>query len=512
MKRTNIITLFRSTALIFVLMISTISCEDLLDVQPRNSVSANGVLSSPDAVQAAVNSTYARLRDLSLYGRNMQGLSDALADMAFVTRNSGRLINENLNVQGTSTAPNHFTHWAQSYFAINEININLKAIAENTLSPTPTQAQLDKWNSELRFLRALYYHNLVKAYAYDPGATVPSQDKGGVPLMLEPITTSGAATTALSPRAPVADVYTQIYKDLNDAIAIAPTTGGPFFATKAAAHALLSRVALFNKDYATVVSNATAAIAATGPVIAGAAYVNGFRASQNPESIFEVKFQDANEAVGGVNESNQSTFTSSLSLSALTSQGGWGDLAPNTPLRTLLGITGPTPGSTTVGQICTGTDIRVQLYAIGPGRGSGPKVESIKFIAKNGIAYLDNALVIRRSEMLLNRAEAYATPGSSVFDEALALADLNLLLVARGLTAVSLTGSALYEEILKQRRIEFAFEGHRWFDLKRLGRDVIKEGTVSGALNVPFTDQRILPAIPQREIDANPNLVQNTGY
>jgi starch-binding outer membrane protein, SusD/RagB family len=112
----------------------------------------------------------------------------------------------------------------------------------------------------------------------------------------------------------------------------------------------------------------------------------------------------------------------------------------------------------------------------------------------------------------LNRAEAYATPGSSVFDETLALADLNTLRVARGLATVALTGSALYEEILTQRRIELAFEGHRWFDLKRLGRDVIKEGTVSGAVNVPFTDPRILPAIPQREIDANPNLVQNTGY
>lgn len=498
-----------------VLMLGTISCDDLLDVQPRNSVSADGVLSSPDAVQAAVNSTYARLRELTLYGRNMQGLSEALADNAFVTRNSGRLINENLNTQGTSATPNHFTHWQQSYFGINEININLAAIsAENvgSISPAPTQAQLDKWQSELKFLRALYYHNLVKAYAYDPGATVPSQDKGGVPLMLEPITTSGSATAALSARASVADVYTQIYQDLNDAIAIAPTTGGPFFATRTAAQALLSRVALFNKDYATVVSNATAALTASGPIIAGTAYVNGFRASTNPESIFELKFQDANEAVGGVNESNQSTYTSALSLSALTSQGGWGDLAPNAPFRTQLGITGPVPSSTTVGQFCTGTDIRVQLYAIGPGRGSGPKVECVKFAAKNGIAYLDNVPVIRRSEVLLNRAEAYATPGSPVFDEALALADLNTLRVARGLTAVALTGTALYNEILNQRRIELAFEGHRWFDLKRLGRDVLKAGTVAGATDIPFTDPRILPAIPQRELDANPNLVQNTGY
>jgi hypothetical protein len=301
-------------------------------------------------------------------------------------------------------------------------------------------------------------------------------------------------------------VYTQIYKDLNDAIAIAPTTGGPFFATKAAAQALLSRVALYNRDYATVVSASTAAIASAGALIPGTAYVNGWRATTNPESIFEVKFQDANESLG-VNVSMQSSYTSALSLSALTSTGGWGDFAPSTALKTQLGVSG-----TTVGQITTGADVRGQLYIVGPGRGSGPKIECIKFISKNGIPYLDNVPVIRKTEMYLNRAEAYATPGSSVFDEALALADLNTVRVARGLATVALTGSALYEEILTQRRLEFAFEGHRWFDLKRLGRDVIKASLGSGATDVLFTEARILANIPQREIDGNKNLVQNFGY
>jgi len=120
--------------------------------------------------------------------------------------------------------------------------------------------------------------------------------------------------------------------------------------------------------------------------------------------------------------------------------------------------------------------------------------------------------VIRKTEMYLNRAEAYATPGSPVFDEALALADLNTVRVARGLVAVALTGTALYEEILQQRRLEFAFEGHRWFDLKRLGRDVIKVGLFTGAADLQFTDGRVLANIPQREVDGNPNLVQNFGY
>lgn len=501
MKRNNISTLIRNTALVVALMMGTISCENLLDVEPRSGVAAGTVLSTPDAVQAAINSVYARLRAESQYGKSMLAVSDALADVGFATNNSGRLINESRNILYS-----HFTHWQNSYFAINEININLKAIAETSLSPAPTQAQLDKWNSELRFLRALYYHDLVRAYAYDPGATVPSQDRGGVPLMLQAVTTSSGASAATSPRATVAEVYAQIYTDLTDALVTAPTTGGPFFATRAAANGLFSRVALYNRDYAKVVEQSTAAIAAGGALISGAAYVNGWRATTNPESLFEIKFQDANESLG-VNVSMQSSFTSSLSLSALSTTGGWGDFAPNTAMRAALGVSG-----TTVGQITTGPDTRGQLYIVGPGRGSGAKIECIKFISKNGIPYLDNVPVIRKTEMYLNRAEAYATPGSAVFNEALALADLNTVRVARGLTVVALTGTALYDEILLQRKLEFAFEGHRWFDLKRLGRDVLKQGTFTGAVDVAFTDARILANIPQREIDGNPNLVQNYGY
>ena len=73
----------------------------------------------------------------------------------------------------------------------------------------------------------------------------------------------------------------------------------------------------------------------------------------------------------------------------------------------------------------------------------------------------------------------------------------------------AMTQAQLLEEILRQRRIEFAFEGHRFFDQKRLSRDLVKGPHYN---NVAFTDVRILPAIPQGEIDGNPNLKQNFGY
>ncbi len=494
---------WKNLVLASMLVLSVTSCDDLLNVQPKAQVDANGALTTPDAIQAAINSVYARLRSQANYGRDLLALSDALSDFgSALNSNSGRLLPENRNQSGSS-----FSHWQNSYFAINEININLQAIGDLKFTPAPTAATVNSWIGQLKFLRALYYHDLMRAYAYDPGNIVASQDRGGVPLAITPITASTEASSAKLPRASVAEVYTQIYADLNDAISKLPATGGPFTATQGAANGLLSRVALYNRDYITAANAATAAI--TSPVaslLSGAAYVTGWRASRHPESLFEVKFQDANENIG-VNTSLQTSYSSSLSLAALATQGGFGDFVPTAAFRTNLGITGPVPAAATVGQICTGTDVRSQLYSVGGGRGSGPKIECIKFIGKNGIANLDNVPVIRESEMFLNRAEAYATPGSAVFDETKANADLNAIRVARGLTSVALSGTALQNDIQNQRLLEFAFEGHRWFDLKRRGVDVLK--TPENILN---TDFRRLANIPQREVDGNPNLKQNFGY
>jgi hypothetical protein len=176
---------------------------------------------------------------------------------------------------------------------------------------------------------------------------------------------------------------------------------------------------------------------------------------------------------------------------------------------TLNGGNTTTNFSLSVSGLTRGADVRAQLYEPGTtGRGAS-KVECTKYIGKNGFINLDNIPVVRIAEVYLNRAEAMSTPGSPVFNETAALADLNTIATNRGLTAFTLTGSALYEEVLRQRRLELAFEGHRFFDLKRLGRDLVKAPHYN---TVAFTDIRILAPLPQREIDGNKNLVQNAGY
>src|SRR5690606_31719839 len=109
-------------------------------------------------------------------------------------------------------------------------------------------------------------------------------------------------------------------------------------------------------------------------------------------------------------------------------------------------------------------------------------------------------------EVYLNRAEAYArTPGMAVQ----AMEDVNRIRVRAGLSPVSgLAEDNLIDEVLKQRKLELAFEGHSFFDYKRLGLDIVKpNGNV-----FRFSDYRVLARIPWREFNSNKNLQQNRGY
>jgi len=108
---------------------------------------------------------------------------------------------------------------------------------------------------------------------------------------------------------------------------------------------------------------------------------------------------------------------------------------------------------------------------------------------------------------LLMRAEAYAESGQT----SLAQADLNALRAKRNAAPITASGDALLEAIQDERRRELAFEGHRWFDLKRRGMDITKPA-FGGNPTLPYTDFRILASLPNNQVQNNPMLVQNPGY
>jgi starch-binding outer membrane protein, SusD/RagB family len=500
-------------------------CKKQLEITPKQSIEATGALSTREEINASIVGIYATLKGVRMYGKDLITHPEALADNGYATNKSGRLLNESNNVFGA-----HFTGtiWINGYSAINQINLTLEAIPNLQVVPAISATEKAVWEGQLYFLRALYYFDMARVYAYIPGAVVASQDRGGIPILLKGVANKDSARKLLPPRAPISDVYSLIIDDLKKAeTALTNNALEKNIATKAAAQAMLARVYLYNKDYTNAKVWADNCITLTG----GTArltdqndYVSNWRSADNKETIFQIRYASPGETIG-VNESLQTSFTTLTAPGLTAVTGGFGDLVPSISLLNDLGIT-LTGGNTNA--IFTGNnavvasrtnDVRNQLYEPGTiGRGKS-FVECTKYLGKNGAINLDNTPVTRASEMYLIRAEIQALNTSAVFNAANALADLKVIKSRRyvGYTGSALetadnalTPAALYEEIIRQRRLEFAFEGHRFFDLKRLGRDITK--SAPSTVTLLFTDARILAPILQADVDGNVNLVQNFGY
>jgi hypothetical protein len=106
--------------------------------------------------------------------------------------------------------------------------------------------------------------------------------------------------------------------------------------------------------------------------------------------------------------------------------------------------------------------------------------------------------------MYLTRAEANFREGTAI--GAAPLADINLIRARVNLPAKT---TLTLNDILLERRLELAHEGHIIHDVKRV-RGSINDNTGSDVF--PFDSPRMVFPIPQREMDANPNLIQNAGY
>jgi len=511
--------------IIFFASLATVivSCgkEDLV-IEPRQSIRTENAFTSRQNINAAITGVYAYTKSLRYYGRDMLAVAEALSENGFATGKSGRLINESNNVPNA-----HFVTWQVCYFSIAQINQILAAIPKLIVTPALTPGEIAGWEGQLFFLRALLYHDLMRCYAYEPGIGVPGQDRGGVPIVLSTPGTIEDAIKALPPRASADAVYAQIYKDLDSSLnrLVTPTNFAPATASRVAAQALYARVALYNGDYSKANEMATNVISLTA-IFNRLTNVNSYTGSWtsqiNPESIFEVRFTNPNENPG-VNESLHTTYTTLRDRGNPAVVQGFGDLVGTTTLLTQLGFTGIAAngsGGTFSGRT---DDVRNLLFERGSSARGTARIEVTKFIGKNGFPNLDNVPVIRIPEVLLTRAEArtFATnrngSTNASFDLTAARADLVTLKQRRYVDYVNtqqaadvalVTSDQLFNEILRQRRIEFAMEGHRWFDFKRTA------GRTGPGLStkIGYTDFRMLAVIPQREVDGNVNLSQNFGY
>ncbi|MGI4834295.1 MAG: RagB/SusD family nutrient uptake outer membrane protein [Janthinobacterium lividum] len=221
------------------LLLATASCKkDILDENPQ-SVLTPGFLSTPQGIEAGVTGVYSGFRNI--YG-NEQGIS--LTEAGTDTWTNGIQTNSGLfDYSTTDLTPTNsgaaVNQWGIMYQYINDANGVLQyAATVQGLDPTRVKQLV----AETKVLRAQYYFLLVQQF-------------GDVPLQLNFVTTPTKDIT----RAPLADVYTAILADLNDALAnIANTAAQPGRVTRATALHLLAKVYLTratstatqNTDYA----------------------------------------------------------------------------------------------------------------------------------------------------------------------------------------------------------------------------------------------------------------------
>ncbi len=473
-------------------------CDKTIETEPVQSISAEIALTSTTGVSALLNSVYSSYRGIATVGVLYPEL---LADNLINTINNNNTYrNQELNNHGFGTG-----QWNTNYGIINRSNLIIDAINTGIVADI-TEANAKLYNGEALFLRAWAYFNLITAYGYIPGKEINGWTEG-VPLILTP--TKSVQDVTYPSRSTNAQVYTQIKKDLTDAIVLLTNTSRSekAYISKAAAQALLSRVHLYLDEWDGVITTATEVLntaTVNGKITrvetTGTGLVSHWRTHKDKsESIFELTFA-----------SNENPGTGSLQ--------SWLTIYPAPVNATCTG--NPTRASfadlhipTSLLDLYDVADVRRVTLIEGPycKLGQSGLFFSNKYSGTGGTFGLDNITIFRTSEILLNRAEAYARDNQ--LDKA--AADVNIIRIRAGLIPLDetvLSQQELIDAILLERRLELAFEGHRWYDLIRLKQDVVKAAGSLASGNVAYSDYRILSSVPTAEIDINDNLKQNPGY
>ncbi len=448
---------------LFLASLIMAGCSKKLDIDPRQSVDVNDALNTPADIESAVVGGYSVLGSGSLYGNNLILLPDLIiADENIDWYGTFRSFSDIYNIETDKFNPEAARTWAAAYDAIN--------IANNILSSLDiltNQDQRNRIEGEARFIRGLMYFELIRLFS-NPDPSV--NNNLGVPLILTPSRTEEEASR-LDARSSVTEVYTQVKSDLTTAIAKLPETNENGRATVFAAQAVMARVHLQLGEYEEARDYANDVIE-NGPFQLNSGVTSGFYNKNTAESVFEIQQNDQNTA-----------FNSNDGLT--TFYGNW----PNG-----VGRADIEPSYDLYFSYDENDKRFLELFDFGTDDSPFPDGLYTKKWKDLG----QNIPVIRIAEMYLIRAETNRRLGTSVGDSP--AADLAVIRERAGLDPIA---NPSLNDILQERIYELAFEGFRMHDYKRL--------ELSGA-SLPWNAPEYVLPIPEREILANKNLVQNPGY
>ncbi|MCE6991095.1 RagB/SusD family nutrient uptake outer membrane protein [Dyadobacter sp. CY323] len=461
------------------------SCgKDFVDLNPQDVIPVGGFYKTESDIKSALTGTYGYLRGIyNGYWQFFELPSDNTQTFTESESGSGGL--DKLTYQPVTT--NVSSGWNSMYHAIADCNAILDRIGPVTMA----EANRSRYIAEAKFIRALMYFNLVRMY-------------GGVPLILKQIETEAEAYTYI--RSTEAEVYAQIEKDLAGAETVLPLRYGTADvgrATAGAAKALLGKVYLQQKKWVPAESKLAEVIALdVYKILPTVNAVFGVGNDNNAEIIFSIQYLG-----GGFGEGNSFAHA----------------FAPQTS------------GSSIVSVVASSTNIGTQdlydSFAAGDlrrdaflGVFQNGKNPNIYYWAKKFVYNINQQNegsndwpVIRYADVLLMYAEALNNNNKTTE----ALTQVNVIRKRAGLPVLAgLSKEATQLAIEAERRAELCFEGHRWPDLIRWGKEVstmqafkAKYTAIDPLLaNMNVTaDKKLLP-IPLREINLNPKLTQNPGY
>lgn len=461
------------------------SC-DVLDQVPQSSFTPDNFYKNTDDAKAAVNAVYDVMNSPDMYNQVMWIIQDQATDDSEWGggRSTANQAKNDLDKYTFTPATSTFQSvWSTSFKAINRANAVLERVPAISMDAT-LQARL---LAEARFMRGFYYFTLVRLF-------------GGVPLMLTETTSLNNLQVS---RASVDEIYAQVIKDFSEAEAVLPATytgADKGRATKGAATAFLAKVYLTRQDWAKASQKAKEVID-SGVYDLWANYSEAFLITNKngKEAVFEI------QALGGG-----------------FGEGSWmqGYMRPNFDRVNNIAGFGDDPVTKNLYDTYAATDkrrnVNIKLYSATSTPAAPASIDFPGYVYK----YLDlsatanaegsnNFPIIRYADVLLMYAEALNEQGAG---NAEAFKVVNRIRMRAGLEELpaSLSQADFRDAILLERRLELAFEGHRWYDLVRTKKLI-------GALKaqnptIIVGEKNYLLPVPQTERDVNANLTQNPGF
>ncbi|MEO5775495.1 MAG: RagB/SusD family nutrient uptake outer membrane protein [Flavobacterium sp.] len=474
--------------LLFSALVIT-SCEDDLNVKPNDVIEVDDFLNDPNNAIQLVNGVYSKQLDYNMYSFSWIGITSITsddADKGSTPTDYGTDKGKMDNLTFTSTDISFSDVWEGRYQAIGRANTALFYLDQFTIDETLKS----RYIGEVKFLRALFYFDLVRCF-------------GGVPIVTTKIdiNDSEAINNIVYIRKTKQETYAQIEADLLDVIDRLPlksTYAGNDLgrASKGAAQALLAKVYLYQEKWLESY-NMAGEVISSGQYSLLPNYANVWRevGENSSESIYEVQ---ATLTKGLVDYTNVQGPRGTPDL-------GWGF---NTPSLSLV-------NSYEAGDLrkdATVMFVPSVLWDgfIAPTTWNNPRYNYKAYQSSVAESWngdkgqtAKNLRILKYSDILLIRAEAgfHAGMTSEAVDR------ISEIRVRAGLTAVT---SVTLESILKERRAEMAMEHDRWFDIVRTGQGPAAM-SLDGKTFIVGTHE--LFPIPLDQIIASDNrLTQNPGY